>query len=209
MWSEISNCWKIAFEEAWIAFGNGCVPIGGALFDSDGTLLLRDHNRNAEKDTLNRRIAHAEANVLRRLDTDHTPALQTLVLYTTMEPCPMCMGTSVMSNIRHLRYAARDPWCGFTYLANQEPYLIGKRLDYTLEGGQLEFVQITIQSLFELTRIQLYGSSDVVLVQFRSMLPDAVALAEAIFAKGLHLRWLEEARPMSEVFDEILTLAQV
>lgn len=69
-------------------------------------------------------------------------------------------------------------------------------------------MQIVIQSLFELTRIERQLSRDVVLVQFRAMLPEAVRVAESIFREGLHLRWLEEKRPIARVFDEILTLAR-
>ena len=84
MWNEISEPWKTAFEEAWTAFRNGCTPIGSALYSPDGTLMLRDHNRGAEEGTLNRRASHAEANILRRVDTDVTPDLHLCVLYTTM-----------------------------------------------------------------------------------------------------------------------------
>ncbi len=207
MWNEISEPWKIAFEEAWTAFRNGCTPIGGVLCSPDGTIMLRDHNRSAEKDTINRRISHAEANILRRTDTDSISDLHTCVLYTTMEPCPMCMGTCVMSNIRHLRYAARDPYCGFTYLQNSEPYFISKHLDYSTEDGDLELVQLTIQSIYELDYIAT-GKSDKVLVQFDSIRPDAVRAAKAIRANGLHLKWRQENWPVSRVFDEILRIAK-
>lgn len=206
MWNEISEPWKIAFEEAWTAFRNGCTPIGGVLCRPDGTIMLRDHNRSAEKDTINRRISHAEANILRRTDTDSVSDLHTYVLYTTMEPCPMCMGTCVMSNIRHLRYAARDPYCGFTYLQNSEPYFISKHLDYSTEGSDLELVQLTIQSIYELDYIAT-GKSDKVLVQFDSIRPDAIKAARTIRANGLHLKWQQENWPVSRVFDEILRIA--
>lgn len=207
MWNEISEPWKIAFEEAWTAFRNGCTPIGGVLCRPDGTIMLRDHNRSAEKDTINRRISHAEANILRRTDTDSVSDLHTCVLYTTMEPCPMCMGTCVMSNIRHLRYAARDSYCGFTYLQNSEPYFISKHLDYSTEGGDLELVQLTIQSIYELDYIAT-GKSDKVLVQFDSIRPDAVRTAKMIHSAGLHVQWQQEHWPISQVFDEILKIAK-
>ena len=95
MWNDLTPEWKIVFEEAWSAFINGSYPIGAAIFDEQGNLLVREHNRGAEADSVNRYVAHAEAGALRRLDTSaYNP--KSVVLYTTMEPCPMCMGTAVM-----------------------------------------------------------------------------------------------------------------
>lgn len=207
MWKELSMPWRIAFEEAWDAFRGGCTPIGAALYDSEGKLLIRERNRGADADTVNRRISHAEANILRRLDTDARNDLNSLVLYTTMEPCPMCRGTCVMSGIRHLRFAARDPYCGFTHLADTEPYFISKHLDFTQAGGEAEFVQITVQSVYELGYIAA-GNSDKVLRDFRAMLPEAVATAEYVFREGLHKKWQEESKAAADVFDEILKTAE-
>ena len=69
MWIDISKQWQTAFEEAWDAFCTGSIPIGAAVFDENGELILKDHNRAQLPETVNRRIAHAEANLLRRLDT--------------------------------------------------------------------------------------------------------------------------------------------
>ena len=137
MWKDLSYEWKTAFEEGWIAFKNGSTPIGAALFDENGTLILKNRNRANEKGTINKRISHAEANILRELDIT-AYNLNELTLYSTMEPCPMCMGTCVMAGIRKLRFAARDPYCGFTYLKDKEPYFMTKNLDYTFADDEME-----------------------------------------------------------------------
>ena len=207
MWKDIGIPWQTAFEEAWEAYKSGGVPIGAALYDENGVLLIRDHNRSGEKETVNRLMSHAEANVLRRLDTASGLALNSLVLYTTMEPCPMCMGTCVMSGIRHLRFAARDPYCGFTYLANEAPYFRQKNLDFTHEGGETELVQITVQSHFELERMAR-GGNNRVLEEFREMLPEAVTTAEKLFADGLLKGWSAENREAGAVFEDICALSR-
>lgn len=204
MWKDLSAPWQAAFEEAWTACRSGCVPIGGALCDRNGVVVARDHNRSAEPDTLNRRISHAEANILRALDTDSGLDLYSLVLYTTMEPCPMCMGTCVMSGIRHLRFAARDPYCGFTYLADEAPYFRRKNLDYTQEGGEREFVQIAIQSVYEMGYIARGGGGCVV-DEFRRMLPEAVAAAEKLYAENALAVWNEANLTAGEVYDRVLS----
>ena len=83
MWKDLSSGWQAVFEEAWRAFGFGSTPIGAAIFDKEGKLILSDRNRSREADTVNREISHAEANALRRLDTDRVNSRE-LVLYTSM-----------------------------------------------------------------------------------------------------------------------------
>ena len=203
MWKDISAPWRAAFEEAWEAFRTGSVPIGAALCDESGAILLRDRNRSNEADTVNRRISHAEANLLRRLDTS-VGDLYSLTLYTTMEPCPMCMGTAVMAGIRHLRSAARDPYCGMVHLAETEPYYEEKHLDFTFEGGEVELVQLTVQSYRELRYVDS-GASPKVLDKFEAYLPRAVAAARELYAAKELDRLADADTDAGEVFDRILS----
>ena len=78
MWRDLSYQWQTVFEEAWKAFGFGSTPIGAALFDKEGQLILSDRNRSHEADTINKEISHAEANALRRMDTEKLCAGKTL-----------------------------------------------------------------------------------------------------------------------------------
>ena len=179
MWSDLSAAWQCAFEEAWAAFRQGSIPIGAVICDAEGNVLIRERNRTAEPGQRNRRIAHAEANALRRLDTAACDP-DSVVLYTTMEPCPMCMGTAVMANIRHLRYAARDPYCGCVRWMHDDPYIRRKHLDYTLTGNEPETVQLVMQSYHEL-RTGNDPDSNPVLTAFRTMNRTAVCTAERLF----------------------------
>ncbi|MBR4224394.1 MAG: nucleoside deaminase [Oscillospiraceae bacterium] len=185
MWKDLSEHWQTAFTEAWTAYCEGNIPIGAVLVGEDGEQLVRDHNRiryDSRGSVKNMRLSHAEMNVLRLLDASvYEP--RSLTLYTTMEPCPMCMGTAVMSNICHLRSAARDPYCGMMHLADTDPYYRSKSLDYTFEGGEKEFVQIVIQSVFELRNIA-QGAGDGVLNRFRDTFPEAVSAAESLYSSG-------------------------
>ena len=184
VWQDVPFPWQIAMEEAWAAFCAGSTPIGAALFDEDGRLIARDRNRAAEPETLNRRISHAEANLLRSLDSRAMPNIHTAVLYCTMEPCPMCMGTAVMAGIRRLRYGARDPWCGAVHLKDASPWMASKQLDYAFDGAYTAFFQLVLQSCYELRCIER-GASPNVLESFRGQDPAAVALAEQLRAEAL------------------------
>lgn len=204
MWKDISYEWKTAFEEGWIAFKNGSTPIGAALFDKDGTLILKNRNRANEEGTINKRISHAEANILRELDITAYD-LNELTLYSTMEPCPMCMGTCVMAGIRKLRFAARDPYCGFTYLKDKEPYFITKNLDYTFANDEMEKVQLVIQGYREL-RYMEQGASDKVFKTFYELCPEVKQICETLYREKTLDIFAKENKPFSEVYDYILSL---
>lgn len=50
--------------------------------------------------------AHAEMNAIKRLEQLKPYQAKDLKLYTTVEPCPMCMSALVWSGIGHLVYGA-------------------------------------------------------------------------------------------------------
>ena len=204
MWSDLSYEWQTAFSEAWTAFKNGSTPIGAALFDGNGNLVTSNRNRAGEKGTLNKRTSHAEANILHGIDTS-VYDLHDMILYSTMEPCPMCMGTCVMAGIRTLRFAARDPYCGFTYLKDTEPYFKTKNLDYSFTNDEMELVQLTIQGYREL-RYMEQGASDKVYRTFYELVPEMKDITEALYKEKTLDEFAKEDKPFSEVYDYILSL---
>ena len=203
MWKDLSPMWKIAFKEAWKAFCSGSPPIGAVLCDTDGNVIISEHNRNNEPQTVNKRIAHAEANILRCLDTSKYDPKK-LTLYSTMEPCPMCMGTILMSNIKRVRYAAADHYCGMTHLLESEPYYSSKNVSCTLEHGEPEQFQITIQAYYELSYIEK-GAGSGVFDKFMESCPSAAQAAKQLYSE----KWLDKAvnsnTDISEIYDHIMS----
>ena len=202
MWNTLSIELKTAFEEAWTAFRNGNIPIGAVVCDENGKIIIREHNRTAESGPVNRKIAHAEMNAISRIDTS-AYNVKSVTLYTTMEPCPMCMGTAVMSNIRHLQYAARDPYCGAVHLKDEDPYINGQGLDYTHVGGEAEYVQLVMQSYFEMRCIES-GCSDMVLQRFAAINGKAVETAQKLYAGKVLDEMASKDAAMQDVYDLIL-----
>lgn len=205
MWKDLQKEWQVAFMQMWQAFCSGSTPIGAAIYDEMGKLVIAERNRAREVGTVNRRISHAEANALRNLDTDGDYALNRLVLYATMEPCPMCLGTSVMGGIRHIRYAARDSYCGSIHLVNEDPYLMSKGMDCTFLGEDMEFFQLAVQGYYELRYIA-QGSSDKVFNCFETSRPDAIRAARELFAEKKLDRFCAEKLDVSEVFDHVIAM---
>lgn len=100
---------RLAFEEAQLAFEEGEVPVG-AVIVRGGRILGRGHNR---MQALNDPTAHAEMlAITAACGTLSEGRLDGCDLYTTLEPCPMCAGAIVLARITRLFYAAADPRMG-------------------------------------------------------------------------------------------------
>jgi cytosine/creatinine deaminase len=78
---------KIAIEEARQGLAEGGIPIGAALFDSQGNLLGRGHNRRIQE---NDPSIHGETDAFRRAGRQHT--YRDKIMVTTLAPCWYCSG---------------------------------------------------------------------------------------------------------------------
>ena len=106
---------RMALEEARMAAAEGEIPVGAVLV-KDGQVLARDHNR---REASHDPTAHAELLCMReaaRLLGDWR--LRDCTLYVTLEPCPMCAGAMVMSQLSRCVFGAADArqgCCGSVY----------------------------------------------------------------------------------------------
>lgn len=90
---------RIALDEA----RQGNSPFG-AVIVADGQVLAQGHNVAR---TTGDPTAHGEMVAIRRCLADHgSAALQGSTLYTTGEPCAMCMGAILWSRVGRLVFAA-------------------------------------------------------------------------------------------------------
>lgn len=100
---------QAALKQARIALENEDVPIG-AVIVCNGKIISRAYNQ-VEK--TNNALAHAEIlainKAIKKIGYKH---LLDCVLYTTLEPCPMCAGAIVLARIKRLVIAANDPKSG-------------------------------------------------------------------------------------------------
>lgn len=77
----------VALEEARQGLAEGGIPIGAALFDRDGRLLGRGHNRRVQDGDPS---AHAETDAFRR--AGRQPSYRGTTMVTTLAPCWYCSG---------------------------------------------------------------------------------------------------------------------
>jgi len=77
----------VALEEARRGLAEGGIPIGAALFDRDGNLLGRGHNRRVQE---NDPSVHAETDAFRKAGRQRS--YRDKIMVTTLAPCWYCSG---------------------------------------------------------------------------------------------------------------------
>ncbi|PIE74714.1 MAG: tRNA-specific adenosine deaminase [Deltaproteobacteria bacterium] len=97
---------KIALHEAIKARGKDEVPVGAVIADTDGNIIAKSHNMII---TLLDPTAHAEINVLKEAaKKTGNYRLTNAVLYSTLEPCLMCMGALIHARIKKVVFGTFD-----------------------------------------------------------------------------------------------------
>lgn len=206
MWERLSLPWQCAVEEAWAAYCNGSLPHGAVVTDGDGQIISRGRNRINEKTAEGAMLhghllAHAEMNALIQTDWDAVDA-HTCILYTTIEPCAMCIGAVRMARLHEVRYAARDTAAGGSSLIDKTSFLKSGNLHIIgSEDDELEVVLLGI--LIEVALTIPHPNRTAWIKVLSSEVPVASQLGHELFAsKQLHF-WKEEAKEASFVIDQL------
>lgn len=141
---------EAALEEARLAMREGEIPVGAVLV-KDGRILARAHNR---REALHDPTAHAEMLCMREAAAALGDwRLRGCTLYVTLEPCPMCAGAMLMSQLSRCVFGAYDErqgCCGSVYDLPGDPALQGGT---RWQGGiGLEESAQLLQSFFQKRR---------------------------------------------------------
>lgn len=123
---------KEALVEAAKARQEGEIPIG-AVIVCDDVIIGRGHAKHKQSSN---KAMHAEMVAI----NDASKTLlerhgRGCVIYSTVEPCVMCLGAIVMSDIRHIVFGITDNWIKPNLLLSQ-PYINRHIESYT--SGILE-----------------------------------------------------------------------
>ncbi|MEK6752535.1 MAG: nucleoside deaminase [Chloroflexota bacterium] len=206
MWETLDPPWQAALEMAWEAYCAGTIPIGAVVADANGNVVSRGRNRIMEKSApkgqvCSNELAHAEINALLSLELRYEECRQA-ALYTTMEPCPLCMGALYMSNVKTVHFAARDPWAGSTNLLGTTPYLSRKPFKvFQPHNNVLENCLTALHTEFELFKRGEEFLSHHFFDVFRAVLPEAVEKGITLHRAGELRKKQKEGQPANLVFD--------
>lgn len=104
----------LALEEAQKAYEKGNLPIGAVLV-VNGKVYKSQNSSVVNKDF----VSHAESDLIRK----HSHSIRNkytrgeninIELYTTLEPCLMCLGTALLNKVTRIVYSLEDPIGGGT-----------------------------------------------------------------------------------------------
>jgi tRNA(adenine34) deaminase len=208
MWQQLSVPWQQCLEEAWNAYCMGSLPIGAVLTDADDHILARGRNRiyehAADSNVLyGHRLAHAEMNTLISVDWSTVNA-RTCILYTTTEPCPLCVGAVRMARVGEVRYASRDGAAGSADLFRGNNYL--RRGNVRVIGPEnLALEVILIAMMVEFVLDLANESSASWCEQISAPIPGAERLGQQLLRTKQLRQWRDTGTTIAPIIE---TLAQ-
>jgi tRNA(adenine34) deaminase len=123
---------RAALAEAESAGKAGEYPIG-AVVVVNGEIAASGRSRQRE---VRSQLAHAELEALQRGGDRLLEHPDRAVLFTTVEPCPLCLGAAVMADVPHIVFAHPDPAVQAHETIERVPY-VGSHID-TYIGGVLQ-----------------------------------------------------------------------
>lgn len=123
---------KEAIKQAEDAGKRGDLPIGAVIVHNN-IIVSSDSNRIYTKESV---VSHAEVNAIHSCAPYLRKHNKECVIYTTVEPCIMCLPTIIMANICHVFYGVTDTYMNMESFIGSNPY-INERLQ-TYKGGIME-----------------------------------------------------------------------
>ncbi len=127
---EDSKYMEIAILAANVARSNGDQAIGAVLTYPGGHMVDCDTCFSEMDQT-----CHAEMNVIRKAAKLRPRGLSDCVLYTTIEPCPMCAHAAMLNGIHEIVFGAYDTKNGF--LSSNKLLEVAEGTKIAAKGGVL------------------------------------------------------------------------
>lgn len=208
-WQTLDKPWQECFRLGWESFKKGSIPIGAVVIDEYGQVVAAGRNMQHEKvggvgEITRHKLSHAELNALLKVSEFDHPNIRQYTLYSSTEPCPLCFGALVLSNVRSLKFAARDRFAGGTNLNAANDYLRSKNTVVVGPFAELERYQITLHTVYELHTAHESKrgcGADRILAAWKSDCPSAVEAGIRLYNDGIVRQLAEGNCDASVVFD--------
>lgn len=197
----LSGGWRTVLEEAWAAYLHGSYPIGACVVDTSGQVVARGRNRLGEERRVDgvisgHALSHAEVDALLALPELSADEHRALTLYTSTEPCPMCLGALLMAGVGALAYAAADLYAGTAGLLAEHPYMNAKAVRVGRAPEDLGRACRVLELTFHLDRGMPLDHG--YLTVHREHEPRAYAAAEALHRSGALAALRTRQAPLGE-----------
>lgn len=136
-WRDLPPPWRAAFDEAWMSWRQGSLAVGAVVTDGE-EIVARGHNQmfhSGPGPISATYMAHAEMNALALLPAQRGPDYS---IYTTFEPCYMCMSALLFYRVERIFFASFDPvWQGMHEWLRAAPWASRKETRLEHLGGTL------------------------------------------------------------------------
>jgi len=99
---------QAAIDEAKLGLSEGGIPIGSVLVHH-GKIIGRGHNMRVQLDDP---LLHGEMSAFKNAGRQSAGVYRECALYTTLSPCPMCSGTSLLYKIPRIVIAENMNFLG-------------------------------------------------------------------------------------------------
>lgn len=207
-YNEIDMYWKRIFLLEWESICEKSKAIAALIVFENGGIISEGRNKIGEQTIPNPRVSHAEVEAIRNLDIKKYPYVKTYTLYAALEPCPMCMGTMVMSGIRNIIIGAHDDHGGAMHLIEHSKFLKDKNIKITWMPQEYGDIQRGLQSIKELLYNTDKDKLDHMLIDFSVYNAKGVEAAKELVERGLFSENSPQDYTIAFVFDELAKLIE-
>jgi tRNA(Arg) A34 adenosine deaminase TadA len=111
----------ISCIEALAALKQGNYGVGGLLVDREKNIVTQGHNQMFSP--FFRSDLHSEMVIMNAFEENnkHEVQMKNYTLYTSLEPCPMCLVRLIFTGIGRVLYVAEDPFGGMAHALETLP----------------------------------------------------------------------------------------
>lgn len=214
VWNQVVFPWQVAIEQAWLAYCAGSLPIGAAIVSPDGQIIATGRNRMSDGandgDLLHLRqhfMAHAEQNAfislgkLIREQPTIKKQIAGCVLYTTLEPCDMCVGTLIQSGVKHVQYLVPDPSGGAIDTLTATLHTRQKHI--AVHGPQPGAAANIVLALLTIITMQAGMTMPEDVIAFLHDFEDGLTLGKMLADSGELAQFREQQIPVSSLYNAL------
>lgn len=217
-WNNLLPQWQGCIEEAWTSYCKGSLPIGAVITDEHGQFLARGRNRIYEDDIYEddkenqilrgHRLAHAEMNALLKVNWKEVNPKK-CILYTTTEPCPLCVGAVRLTRIRTVYYASKDIGAGSADLFTANRFMKRAQIQVTgPEHANMETILIAMLVEITLRREQNEENMSLLYKEIDKAHHIGANLGQNLFNSGQLDRWKKQGCSAAYTYAQLSLLLQ-
>jgi tRNA(adenine34) deaminase len=219
MWEQVVFPWRVAIEQAWVAYCAGSLPIGAAILSPEGQAVTAGRNRlydtAADGDPQQLRqhfMGHAEQNafislgILNREQPKPKKILAEYTLYTTLEPCDMCVGTLIQSGLKHIHFLLPDPVGGAIDSLRLLPHVRQKGI--LINGPETGSTANIVMALFTVTMAKAGIPIPDEIASSLHVYADGFALGQLLFQSHELESFSEQQMPVSMLYNMLFERLQ-